>query len=337
MFFKREEQTNFIYVGGEQFHALAVALIDKLKKPTSQHNELIKRIVDSYLLNNPKALTIQAYVTPTERMTMLINSTRMTQLVEGMAFVLRQIALDEIFAHPTLYPEVFIDVDPNTPKSTLRQQDIPLHSKALGALATALGIELTLSYTEHGKELRKLEIYELIAQKKEPGLKLALQIQNDQYFPKVINKTAFAYVGQKSNTLKLNALTNENKIEDTVKSCLDDIGLENKRLALAFNQTSKTLNSMVSAKEISKNDLVACFIKFLPQNSVTKPGEVYLANFKEQNKRPAKLTLTENHEHQEMGLLISSLSIWVSTGQVESDALFDHIDKHSTPNLRARL
>ncbi|KTD01754.1 hypothetical protein [Fluoribacter gormanii] len=152
---------NFISVGNEQFHAVAVALIDSLQSISQRGNDAtLKKILERFYLHFPKYISNQPYLTLSERMGMLLNTSRKSELVECMAYVLRQLAVDEIYTHPLMYREVFDGLSADTPKSYLRDPEVELPSSALKALAQVLGISITLSFKELGKELRKRDVYD---------------------------------------------------------------------------------------------------------------------------------------------------------------------------------
>ncbi|STY21491.1 Uncharacterised protein [Legionella steigerwaltii] len=151
----------FINVGTEQFHAVAVAMIDSLQSTSQRGNDaILKKILERFYLHFPKYINNQPYLTLPERMGMLLNSSRKSELVECMAYVLRQLTVDELYTHPLMYRDVFDGLSADTPKSYLRDPTVKLPSSALKALAQTLGISVTLSFKEIGKELRKREVYD---------------------------------------------------------------------------------------------------------------------------------------------------------------------------------
>ncbi|WP_392538381.1 transposase [Legionella sp. 227] len=158
---KPRAEYNFINVGTEQFHAVAVAMIDSLQSTSHRGNDAtLKKILERFYLHFPKYISNQPYLTLPERMGMLLNSSRKSELVECMAYVLRQLAVDELYTHPLMYREVFDGLSAETPKSYLRDPTVQLPASALNALAQTLGISITLSFKELGKELRKKEVYD---------------------------------------------------------------------------------------------------------------------------------------------------------------------------------
>lgn len=153
---KPRAEYSFINVGTEQFHAVAVALIDSLQNTSQRGNETtLKKILERFYQHFPKYISNQPYLTLPERMGMLLNSSRKSELVECMAYVLRQLAVDELYTHPLMYRDVFAGLSAETPKSYLRDPTVKLPASALNALAHNLGINITLSFKELGKELRK--------------------------------------------------------------------------------------------------------------------------------------------------------------------------------------
>lgn len=152
---------SFINVGNEQFHAVAVSLIDSLQNGAHRGNDAtLKKILERFYQHYPKYISNQPYLTIPERMGMLLHNSRKSELVECMAYVLRQLTVDELYTHPLMYREVFDGLTAETPKSYLRNPEVKLPPSALNALAHSLGITVTLSFKEPGKELRKREIYE---------------------------------------------------------------------------------------------------------------------------------------------------------------------------------
>ncbi|MGL5741600.1 MAG: transposase [Legionella sp.] len=157
---KPSDEYTFIDVGSDQFHAAAVALIDALQSSAQRGNEVVlKKILERFYQHFPKYISNQPYLTLPERMGILLNSSRKSELVECMAYVLRQLAVDELYTHPLKYREIFDGLSAETPKSYLRDPQVELPASALNALAHALGMDITLSFKELGKELRKREVY----------------------------------------------------------------------------------------------------------------------------------------------------------------------------------
>ncbi|WP_241480564.1 hypothetical protein [Legionella norrlandica] len=265
---KSEIQHSFIGIGGEQFHALAVALVDYLNSSPRIKDVTLKKILERFYFHYPKYISNQPYITPSERMTMLIKGERKSEIVECFAYVLRQLTVDEIYANPLNYREAFNGLDRDTPKSFLRQPSIVLPVSALRALAQATGINITVSFVEHGKELRKREIYsDDVVTTLKPGI--TIQIQHDNYFPAVRtkNKTDFAYVGQLAVSPPKPVESTSPNANGTIADMVDLIATDNKKLLQTYKQWVQNLSTMLQLGEITREKLISLYTKFLPSTN----------------------------------------------------------------------
>lgn len=326
---KQQEKYHFINVGNEQFHAVAVALIDSLQNTSRGHDATLKELLDRFGEYFPKYVNNQKYLrlpTLSERMGILLSNPHKSELVDCMAYVLRQIAIDEFFAHPLRYRDVFSGLSPDTEKAYLRDPATKLPPSALNALAQVLGISITLSFKEPGKELRKRDVYEdktLLTR-----LSLIVQIQGDQYFPGVTNKIDFAYVGQLAIRApkpdKTDAHAQEGTLADIFKRITDD----NKKLLQSYDQWRNTILSMVDADELNVKQLIDLYVAFLPTQSTSS---LSLSAIEQSERTPVIAGFPAKQEKQTIDLIISALASWISTKLVEPDKLFDQLEHQSSP------
>lgn len=320
----------FIYVGNESFRAIAVALMDALKHGARLNDASSKKIVDGFSLYYPKLLPVGAYLTPSERLNMLINNhARKSEIVDSIAYIVRQLAVDALLADPILYQDAFEGFTATTPVSHLRQTSTSLPIGALIALTEkSLGLTLNILQTAHGKEVRLLERYENKEQKS-PKIALTFQRQGDTLFPKVKDKREYAYVGHLPVKPVLNAAITIQS--DTLAPLFQDIALANKHVLTVYEQTRKTLLSMVAANELSKQVLLASYVSLLPAKDRLYT-EAFFAKLQQANTLPAATQSLGNTQQQKIGLLINSLAKWVSCNQINEDQLFDSLE-HSDPTL----
>lgn len=314
----------FIHVGGDQFHALAVSLIDYFRNTTRVNDASLKKILERFYSHYPKYISNQPYFTPAERMGMLINGARKSEVVECMAYVLRQLAVDEIYAHPLNYREAFDGLPASTSRDYLRQTTTPLSPEVIRALSQALGLTITLSFTDHGKELRKRVVYTNNSMSG-PNAEIVLQVQGKNYFPGVKNESDFAYVGQLAVKAPKPV---EQTTSATIADLVDLIAADNKRLLRTYSQWRQNLLTMLRVDELTTARLMALYIKFLPSQSgvVVNPSE-FFSRLTETETKPVSTDLkSANHVNE---LLASSLAGWISSSQVDPDLLFEHVETPS--------
>ena len=321
----------FIPVGGEQFHALSVALIDGFKSFPHANEAFLKKVLERFFAYYPKFIPTQQYLTPADRMGLLVNSSRKSEIVECMAYVLRQLVVDEIYANPLNYRQAFDGLSSQTPKDYLRQMNTVLPANCLSALAKALGIKLSLSFTEHGKELRDRKIYNY-SLANSPEFKMVIQIQDADYFPGVKNKADFAYVGQ----LAVSPLKPSDAVSHqtgTVAEILELIATDNKRLLVSYDQRRKTLMSMVAAGELTKEPLIILYIEFLPKNHASLNSTSHFFSGLEHVKRKPVVADPVGSGSQLIELLAKTLAGWMSVGEANAEKLFERIDNGSSSTL----
>jgi len=329
---KSEVEYSFIPVGGKQFHAAAVAIIDCFNNSTRINEPSLKKILERFFDYYPKFISVQPYLTAHDRMSMLLTGSRKSEIVDCMAFVLRQLAVDEIYANPTNYREVFSKLSSETPESYLRQPDTSIPASGLKALTAALGITITLSYTEHGKELRKLETYEDVSIN-HPKFEVMLQVQGDQYFPRVKSKADFAFVGQLA-TPSVEPAHKHSEKTVVLAGIFEKISEDNSRLLLAFEQNKKRLMSMVDAGELTKEQLLTLYVKFLPKSHEPLISQTeFFQQLEHLDRKPIVPEHPENSDKYVAKLLVETLAAWISTKQVDVDRLYDNMESKPSPSL----
>lgn len=316
---KPQVDSSFIDVGGEPFNALAVAFIDNLKRGVRLSDVSLKKILDRLFTYFPDYKINQAYLTPVERMRLLVNSPRKSEMVDCMAYVLRQLTVDTLLAKPSSYPEAFYGLSAELPKDYLRHQDTSLPSSALAALAEALNIHLILSFKEVGKELRMRQAFSSSGAVDTPYFEVVLQVQGSTYFPRVTNKADFAYIGQLAIKAPKPIVP---ACEESMAEVLELITTENDAVWRNYQEYRKILVNMVADNELTKDDLIGLYAKFLP-----KASNVQRFTYIEQQHKKAIVgeSSLENFDQNTISRLVDSLARELALGHI-ADSFFEHIE-----------
>lgn len=313
----QEHNAQYIQIGGEQFHAVAVALIDHLKHSAMPVNGL-KKILDGFFSYFPQYKPTQAYLTPAQRMDMLLHNPRKSELVECMAYTLRQLAINELLAQPLNYIDVFADCVADTPVQFLRDSTTRLAPQALNALAKALDITICLSFIERNKPLRYRERFNEDGQ-----TSLTLQVLADSYYPQVRNKADFAYVGQLAINPPKPIMAQD---EGTIAPQVQAINEYKKELSYAYEHMHNSLMSMNAAGELPKDKLINLYINFLPTAAKALRMEQLIAELDvtlDKNKFSQTL---DNGERELIKSITSSLAGWLCTKQISEEQFFEQME-----------
>lgn len=325
---KQETVYRYIPVGHKQFQAVAVALMDNFKNVARVNEAGLKKILERFFVHFPKFVSLQPYLTASERMQMLISSSRKSEIVDCIAYTLRQLAIDEIYANPASYYDVIEAFDPSTAQDKLRLPSTALHVSAFRALTQSLGITIILSLTQPGKELRQRICYQNDAVSA-PKFEVTIKLHGKKYFSRVHkdNQADFTYVGHlASSTAKPVELPSDP--QDTLESLYQVIAADHSILRELFEQHYNRLIGMVEKGELTKGQLLSLYGAFIPVNNTLTSSE---ADFFNQLISEGNTSQGIDHEmsleqHLQHGM-VSKLSGWMSTNQVDPDKLFDRLDE----------
>lgn len=306
-----------IHIGGEQFQAAAVALSDHLKYGTIAVNSL-KKILDGFFTHFPQYKPTQAYLTPGQRMDMLLHNPRKSEVVSCLAYTLRQLAVNELLARPLNYIDVFAELPDNLSINQLREPATQLSPLALNALAQVLDIAICLSFKERNKSLRSREVFNQAGE-----AQLTLLLQSGLYYPQVRNKADFAYVGQ----LAINPpkpIISQN--EETIAAIKQAIALYTKELTYDYEHMYKSLFSMNTAGELPKSKLLDLYITFLPTGPDALRLQQRIAACDAAVNKHSLVDVVENGEQELVKSLTSALAGWLCTGQVSEEQFFERME-----------
>lgn len=332
---KRTTPLSYINVGGEPFHAVAVALIDSWKNTHFMKDASLKMILERFFAYYPKFKLQQAYLKPAERMDMILSGPRKSEIVDCMAYVLRQLAVDEMYANPLNYKEIFEGLNSATSRNFLRKPDTVMPVSALRALTESLGITIILSFTEQGKELRYREMYSNSSASSSHQA-INLQVQGNQCFPGVKNKGDFTYVGQLAINPPVPQEFGDEK-KGTIAGMVGLIAEDNKRLLHSYQQWRQNLLTMIVGNELTTAFLIDLYIDFLPPvDSIFSNTKEFFAKLTGSDKIPVTFDCS-NSNTQLNELLASALAGWISLNKIDVERLFERLEEGAGRNVKDAL
>ncbi|AWN72818.1 hypothetical protein LEAN103870_09200 [Legionella anisa] len=161
---------------------------------------------------------------------------------------------------------------------------------------------------------------------------LKIQIQDGDYYPQVTekNKEKYAYVG-KLATPRPEPVINSNEQGQTLGGIINMIAEHKKHRAQSHDQWCNTILSMVAAGELTREQLMALYIKFLP---IQLKNVISVSDLTQTRQKSAIVGEPQEQEKYTIDLLADSIAAWIVTGQVEPDDLFDQLENQSTMTLR---
>lgn len=297
-----------IDVRGDFFRALAVAIMDNLKSGIVLPEASLKKIFEYFTLYFPDVKKNHSHLSLAP------------ETVDSLAFVLRQLALDEALANPERYQMLFASVSPNIAKEFLRQDLRPLHPCALTALAHVLNITVTLSIKDAQKALRAREV--LNQSDCSSHYIVTLQVQGSVYLPCVNNQSYFLAVSQLPLHKHKPTLPVSN---DILAATFEAIAQSNDRLWQRYESYRKMLNSAIDSDELTLKSLVGLYVRFLPK----KEDNDLFSTLELQHNKSMVNGPREDLSQQKTKMLINALAGGLSTRHINERLFFDAIEQLS--------
>ena len=250
----------FLDVGGNGdcgFRAIAAGIIDNFLEQSSHlRGDLLKKVLDAHFNYFPQQKTLMpGLVKPADRMAQLIRTTRMGELVQSLAYTLRQMAVDELCANPENYRGAFVTQHENTSPETMRQPTIWIDESSIAALSNALDLPVNVVLGDHYQTLRKRLRYNEAA----ANPPVEIRLQGEHYIPRLVHSDRFSLVKTQTDKV-LQPHVSAGVDDPSLSDILAKIAAEDKRLVLSFEATCNRLNFMVANGELSQDDLLSIYI-----------------------------------------------------------------------------
>ena len=326
-------QNTFVDVGGNGdcgFRAVAAGLIDHvLTHPHAMPSSLLNTLLEQYVRYYPnKKPTLPGLVTPLERMQQLIKQMRMRELIETLAYALRQLAVDELRAHPEQYPGAFIHMHEGTSPRQMEQATTWIDETSIAALANKLDIPIEVQVYERLKTLPLKRNYNVDS--KNPPV--VMKLENAHYMPRLVLAERFSMAYQQPLSLWQSEVEVDDPSFDDVLAKTIEV---DKRIVTTFEETYNKLSVMVSDGELNKEDLLSLYISSM-NNSDYLQGRIahvglehgnqdfFDAIYRQSGKQPSNGLVNDSSIIPE---LIHALSRAISIGQMSESAVYTLVDQ----------
>ena len=327
----------FVDVGGNGdcgFRAVAACLIDGFLQRPRAYGELFSKVLASHFNYFPAhRTTLPGLVTPIDRVQQIIKQVRMGDLLQYLAYTLRQIAVTEMCAHPELYRGAFVERNEGTAPETMRKPTSWIDESSIAALAKGLGFPIEVQVAERGKILPMRLRYNDVGVGKP---KVVMKLQDGHYTPRVSSVERFNTV-RSQPVRELHPVTNSLTPDPSLVDIHAAIAAADERLVLAFEQAYDRLAVMVAVGELNKDDLLAMYVKNMT-NSDYLAGRVACINAEhgtqhffdaiirvQRGLQKGALPADDNDQYI-IDELIHALARAISIGQMSAENVFSQID-----------
>ncbi len=310
------------------FRAIAVSLIDAINHAARFDDGVLKQVLNSYFIYYPQSRNTKVLMTVRERYEALKLPSQMPELVETMAFILRQMAVDELLIHPEKYPLAFLEGESLPSVEQLRSEETFLNEHAVQALANALNMPMGLSLTDESRELPlSLEFNLSEKSPRKPELRMGLvgnqalsKVRSPQLFSTLASRKAHHIKAQDIETDKTIERSFEVRLNQFIDSTWD-----------TYEHMLRSLKAAVSAGEVTKEQLLERYISAFSASpetglSVDRGTERLMNAIYRQKEQDMMLPDSKPEFSQDVLVveaLCKALARLVCTAQLGEDELFE--------------
>jgi len=314
------------------FRAIAAGIIDNASTHPRMHSELLSKLVSTYaiIIFPNDRMEDEKLATPNDIMKGLIKKSNTSQLVVKLALVLRQIAVDELVAHPVKYRGAFVANHEDTSPEVMRKADTWIDESSIAALAEALTMPIEVQMVEKRKELPMTLYYQAESEQVVKCPRVVVQNCGNHYMAKVMNPALFqstVHVSPNIDALQLSdSVDNDPKLADIMQAIAED----DKKISEQFTNVGQRLYAMLEADEITTGSLLDLYITGMPTSDYLK-GPVHHVGLEYGNTAffDALDGAIDNHNEHESQItteLVHAIARAISIGHMNEETVFEQLN-----------
>jgi hypothetical protein len=262
-----------------------------------------------------------------------LNNRAMAELIQTLAYTIRQMAVDEMVAHPEKYRGAFIGPENEsmpTSVEAMRLAGTWIDETAIAAAAVATQFPIDVRVVAPGKEVPLCLHYGVQNSRQTP---ITIQLQNQHYIAQVNDPARF----EKITSVAANTVYPQ-KIKQTdpeLKEVLTKIAKEDERLLKTFEDVKGRLTAAVAAGEVSREQLLTIYISGLNQSDylqgyvgIEHGNQKFFADLKANTSDLDIIRMQyDSQEDQITQQLVHAIARAVSINHLDPAEVFDKIEQ----------
>ncbi len=337
-----------VHVGGHGdcgFRSVAAGFIDNFLMHSHFSIDLLNKVFSRHFVYFPQHRPqMSGLTTVSNMMTRLLADVSKTELIQTMAFTLRQLAVDEMVARPEKYRGAFIQAHEQTSPALMRDPTTKIDDSSLLALAYALDMPIEVRVVASGKELYFPSL------NYPPGIKVSatkpkvvIELKAGHYRPELLDPSAFK--SDIYDTFSEVKPTLGRPVADPeLSEILLRIEIEEQRLIAEFEGLRNNLNHMLKDGTLTKNKLLELYIKGMPTSDYLQgrvrhvdeeQGHSYFSSALDSAPGVGQDRHSPLHTYDEdvSVELVHAIARAISLGHMSADDVYAQIDQQQDESL----
>lgn len=275
---RQQPKSQLVNVGGNGdcgFRSIAAALLDNCQTHPQMKSKLIDNLLTAHFQYYPEyASKLTPMHTPVQKIKQLLQSFDYNQLIETLAYTLRQLAIKKMTKEPELYQGAFTGLNEGASLTSMRQKNTWIDESAIAALAHELELPITVNVVRNDSDLPLTLSYNKAAENSLTNPSIKIQLKNAHYQP-------FLSAWQKpvENKPKLTLSTPKLTPVDTTEieaDILRKIQQSNAVLINRFNDASQQLTKWVANGRLNKESLLTIYSNGMKQSDYLQGRVKYI-------------------------------------------------------------
>lgn len=335
-----DQKATFIDVGGNGdcgFRAVAAGIIDNFSKHSRKMMQkgLLEKLLSAYYKYFPHHYSnMPGLNTYADKMDRLIKHISRGELIQTMAYALRQMAVTEMCANPEQYRGAFVDQNENTSPEEMRKPATWIDETSIAALSNALSMPIEVQVVERLKTLPMRRHYNYTESTKDVP-PVVMKLEGNHYMPKITPTALF--VSARTQGVRAIQPANLPDSDPTMPEILAKIAVEDERLIKSFEDRYRQLDGMVKAQELNLEKLLAIYIKGM-DNSDYLAGRVacvtvehgnqdfFDAIYRTQHRLPIDQNQMRSQDKAIVNELIHAIARAITIGQMSEEKVFAEVE-----------
>jgi len=317
------------------FRSVAAGLIDNFLTHSHLNLELLSKVLIQHFSYFPQHRTIlDGLIQANDLMKAMLETFSKPELIQTMAYTLRQLAVDEMNANPEKYVKAFIQNSTELSPESMRQSETWLDISSIKALANALNMPIEIRVVELGKELPIPPLnYPRTIKISATNPKVVIELEARHYRPLLLEAIAFqSDIYQTLPTIPPRA--SDHSTDRTISEIHSLIDAEEQRVIDKFETIRDNLTNLVNAGELTKQSLLEILITgteimndnynhhYFPMNLVKARG-IYRAEH----------SVSRTHDEEVTTELVNRIAHEICVGHRNADGVYALIDNPANNRL----
>ena len=308
--------------GDSGFRSVAAGLIDNFLTHLQLNKIVLNQIVNRHFTYFPAQCSeIAGLKTSSDILKTLLRTLGLPELIQTLAYTLRQIAVDELVKNPQRYLHVFVQKNGAILlPEVMRDPGVKIGGSALDALAKALDVAIEVREIIPGKELLAPPLrFNDAAENRVTNPIVTIELEQIHYKPRLVEHAYFTSNAYDSYPFIKPFQQNASKTTLTHGEILEAIKKENKRFSADFEASRSCLMAKVSVDGLKKDTLMNLYI----ENRSMIDWRTRKKNLPGLNYGDEVISHSHRRTHDEevVASLVCALSRSISLGQLPLDIL----------------